>query len=222
MARKRSLISCQLPSSLSPRTRSSLSHPSPQRGPKGDSPKEPGSEQFASTLQPSRPNNPTVPLSASLSAPQDAKKRYGEAITLPFKKTERISKVATLMMLCAKVAAALVPWCIWWFILLPVPRAQHQTSASALNMNVQPDVLLLHTPTVQSIHQLEHGTFHTQRSTSVVFKRVWKNTRALAAARHVRACHESKPTVVFQAPVTGSCIENRAVSRAVRSEMWKQ
>lgn len=44
----------------------SLSHPSPQQGPKGDPLKEWGSEQFASTFKPSRPNNPIVTLSISL------------------------------------------------------------------------------------------------------------------------------------------------------------
>lgn len=57
---KQSLISRQLPSNDSPRTGSSLFHPSPQQGPKGDSPKEWRSEQFAFTLKPPRLSNPTV------------------------------------------------------------------------------------------------------------------------------------------------------------------
>lgn len=83
--KRRSLIFCQLPSSRSPRIRSALTHPSPQQGPKGDSPKDWGSKQFAFKLKPSRPNNPILTLSISFISQLSSEwkaKCHGAAITV--------------------------------------------------------------------------------------------------------------------------------------------
>ena len=78
----------------------SVSHPSPQQGPKGDSPKERGSEQFAFTLQTikaqqSRCDSPHTHTLFSLyhnCHPHEMQESHGAAITVPFKREKKLAK----------------------------------------------------------------------------------------------------------------------------------
>lgn len=76
----------------------SVSHPSPQQGPKGDSPKERGSEQFAFTLQTIKAQQSRCdsrPIFFSLyhnCHPHEMRERRGAAITVPFKREKKLAK----------------------------------------------------------------------------------------------------------------------------------
>lgn len=124
----------------------SLSHPSPQQGPKGDPLKEWGSEQFAFTFKPSRPNNPIVTLSISLyhnchpNAMQNATDWQLQWEEKKERKREEISKVKPLITIfqrgfriCSKAHVKKhAPVCF---------SAQHQTPISTLFMNMPAIVL---------------------------------------------------------------------------------
>lgn len=181
----------------------SLSHPSPQQGPKGDPLKEWGSEQFAFTFKPSRPNNPIVTLSISLyhnwhtnvmmQMPQTGNYRV-------LQKREEISKVKTPITMfqrgfwiCSKAHVKKhAPICL---------SAQHQTPISTRFMNMSAIALRTHDCWINPAEVCD-----------ILYKKIceWvKNLTHTAGAQHVNIPHESKWAVVCQASVTSWCTDIR-------------